>query len=220
MNYAKQNKEDVAFVKMALSGDQHGYTLLFDRYFDIVKLYLYKNFRHVRDEVLQDVAIITLEDWLLNISEDNCNVDKIGFKLCRQAKHKVFRILQPKFKNTAFTDLYSDQNEEDYFINQTVYKIIADGYDADIAKITFQLKTKVDQYISELPDEDYNVITLFLQGERSVDIEKKLNLTYNSAKKKITKAFTNLKKLMDGRKKGIYGYKKKIQEYNTQYHGY
>lgn len=205
---------------MALSGDQHGYTLLFDRYFGIVKMFLYKNFRQVRDEVLQDVAIITLEDWLLNISEDNCNVDKIGFKLCKQAKNKVFRILKKKFKNTAFTDLYKDQNEEDFFINQKVYKIIADGYDADIAKISFQLKRKVDQYIDQLPDEDYNVITLFLEGERSVDIERKLNLTYNSASKKITKAFTNLKKLMDGKRKNMYGYNKKIEEYTIQYHGY
>lgn len=186
----------------AEAGDQHAFSLLYNKFFPIVFWHLVKNFPKVRVKTLEDAAMESVEYWFENLdSEDKY----FGYKLCKKASQTISKIIRPrKYKPIAFSNLSPNEEVDDYFINQTIYKIISEGYDSDIAKISFQLKKKADRYIGELPDESYKIISLFLGGVSRKNIVTELKIPPGSLSDKFKKAFSELKRLIYNEKKSIH----------------
>lgn len=167
MHYGKEAyKKDIPHLeKVKKFKDPLSFTYLFDKYFNIVLAHLKINFRNVRIEILEDVAIETIEDWFLNIDNKDYEVNLLGYNLCLNAKGTVFKILRPKFKVIPASDLTLDEHvQKNSFIDIITYTTFSGVKGQDQAKINFLFKKKADQFIGELGDKDYNLITGFLDG--------------------------------------------------------
>lgn len=174
------------------TNDREAFTYLFNKFFPIVNSYLLKRFKHVRPELLQDVAIETMETWYFDKMTD-WNPDFIGADLCRWAGAYVHGIIKPKFKIQPYSDF--NENEQDSFMDALVYHgISSSDFDEDLAKMTFRLKKKVDRFVGMLSDRDYNVLMLFLDGNKKHEIAKKIGVARITSEIQI--AFKHLKELV------------------------
>jgi len=193
---------DTPLIKSASAGDQQAFTSLFNKYFNIVLLHLAHRFRKVRHDVRQDVAIETIEWWFFNINAVDWKNDQTGYILCTMARNKLSKIIRPKFrvipfvdvnKGNADSDSEADEDLENRLLDQLVYHSLSGlDYDADLAKMTFQLKRRVDKHIEDLSERDYNVITSFLDGDSVKTFHNKVGKQVNRSDA-IKLAFKHLK---------------------------
>ena len=165
-------------------------------------LHLAHRFRKVRHDVRQDVAIETIEWWFFNINAVDWKNDQTGYILCTMARNKLSKIIRPKFrvipfvdvnKGNADSDSEADEDLENRLLDQLVYHSLSGlDYDADLAKMTFQLKRRVDKHIEDLSERDYNVITSFLDGDSVKTFHNKVGKQVNRSDA-IKLAFKHLK---------------------------
>lgn len=217
MYYGKEAyKKDVPHIeKVKKNKDALSFTYLFDKYYNIVLNHLQNHFRSVRNPVLEDVAIEVIEDWFLNIDSREYEVNKIGFILCLQAKNKVFKILRPKFQIIPSSELKDEKYDKDNFIDLLTYTTFGGVKGVDAAKISFMYKKKADEFIGELNDRDYNLITGFLDGLKAKDICKKTGTVPTAIYRDTQQAFKNLKKLIFDKRNVIFD-KQKAQYLNSK----
>ena len=193
------------------NGDRESFTWLFEKYFNIVLLHLYKRFRNVRREILQDAAIEQIEFWFFNIKSVEWKIDMTGYILCQMAAGKVFKIMRPKFKVIPFSDtnIVDDEDLEDKFIDKLVYHSLSGlDYDKDIAKMHFRLKKTVDKHIEFLSERDYNVITSFLDGDSVKTFHNKVGKQVNRSDA-IKLAFKHLKEAVYDSRNSIFDQQRK-----------
>jgi len=217
MFYGKESyKKDIPFLEKAkATGDALSFTYLFDKYYNIVLYHLQINFREVRVEVLEDAAIETIEDWFLSIENKDYEANLLGFILCRNAKGKIFKMLRPKTKFIPFSKLsQDDEKEAEKFINQLIYTNLNGEKGIDQAKVSFMLKKKADNFISELSDKNYKIITLYLDGLNFNQIRKKLSLVSNSIDQ-LKIAFRELRNLIFDERNAIFD-KQRKQYFETK----
>lgn len=199
----------------AQEGNQHAFSLLYEKYFPIVFWYLVKKYPKVRVKIVEDAAMEATEQWFENLDSENRYV---GYQLCKKASQSISKLIRPKtYSPRSFSDFTKEEEVDDYFINQTIYRIIAEGYDSDIAKISFQLKKKADKYIGDLPDESYKIITLFLDGVPKKDIVDELKIPFGSLSDKFKKAFNQLKRLINHNKKSVHNTQPDYESHRLSY---
>lgn len=172
--------------------DREAFTYLFNKFFPIVNSYLLNHFRKVRSDLLQDIAIETMETWYFDKMTD-WNPDYIGADLCRWASAKVHGIIKNKFKVSPYSD-FNDKDQESFMDALVYHGVSGLDFDDDLAKMTFKLKKKVDRYIGLLSSRDYIVLTMFLDGYRNIDIAKKIGIPKIDGEIKL--AFKHLKEFV------------------------
>lgn len=201
---------DTPLIKSASAGDQEAFTILFNKYFNIVLLHLYGRFKKVRRDVLQDVAIETIEWWFFNLNSVDWKTDQTGYILCTMARQKIFKLMSPKFRVIPFADTKkgntdsdseADEDLENRLIDQLVYHSLSGlDYDADLAKMTFQLKKRVDQHIGDLSDRDYKIIIAYLDGGTKKDFLK----IAGNATAAVQTAFKHLKEAVHNSRNSVF----------------
>lgn len=202
--YEAEDKKREIYTEAVKNGDKNeALKYLFDTYYRLTLIHLIKTFKNVRHPILEDAAIESVEDWYfrgihvwdynhLNLIEQN-------------AMQKIFKLVaSPRNKKDSIDDQLIN-----YLDELKKFEITDVDKDTDLAKVTFELKRKADKYIGELSDEDYQIITMFLEGRRPVYIRKKLGFRPKQEHQKITTAFNRLRLLIFGnpefdRQKEIY----------------
>jgi len=210
MYYGKNSyKNDIPVIKKAKENDREAFTWLFDKYFNIVLLHLYGRFNKVRREILQDIAIETIEYWFLNIKKLKLDEMGLGSFLCNIADQSVFKILRHKSRPVPFSDIEDNGDEDTKFIDYLIYKKEFSGYENDLAKTTFVLKKKADQFIGELTSIQYNVLTEYLNGSSIKRTAVVAGIKENNVKDTLYKAFKRLRYLIFEEKNSYFNQCKK-----------
>ena len=172
-------------------------TYLFNTYFRLTLIHLVKRFRNVRREVLEDIAIESVEYWYFEKLHDDYWSRLTLFAIERRAKERVFNIINaPRSKKDRIDDSLIN-----YLDELAHYEITDADRTTDLAKLTFELRSKADKYIGQLSDEDYKIITMYLDGRNSGYIAKQLNITRGNQGSRIRTAFKRLKMLIFGNPK-------------------
>lgn len=196
--YEKEDIHRAKCMRLVQQGDtKEPLTYLFDTYFKLTYIHLIGRFRNVRRDVLQDIAIETVEYWYFEKLHDEYWSRLPLFSMQRRARERVFNIIEsPKSKTKGI-----DNSLINYLDELSHYEIADADRNSDLAKLTFELKSRADKYMEFLSDEDYQIITLYLEGRNSGYIAKKLNINRGNQVSKIKTAFKRLKLLIFGNPK-------------------
>lgn len=182
MNTAITDKE---LIMQVLQGRQQAYAELVNRYQNLVFTIAYRmtNNREDAEELAQNTfikAYRSLADyrgdskfstWLYTI------VNSLGLSFLRKKKLETFSMASEKVQAAA--------------------ENLGGGISANSVESKSRI-TMVQHAIGMLPPDDARVISLFYQGEQSLDeIGKIMNIDPNTAKVKLHRARTRLKKIME-----------------------
>lgn len=183
-------RNDIVYINaIKNNNNQEAFTYIFNKYFSILLTDLSFTFKKVRYNVLQDIAIETVEHWYFNKLNDWKSEDVISY-LITEGRSRVFSILKPR---AVTQDSYSDISDNEHFLDVLTFATWLD-YDNDAAKMTFKLKKTIDRHIEFLSERDYNVLMLFLDGYRDIEIVRKIGL--NKSRGEVKRAFQHLKEIV------------------------
>ncbi len=179
------NSTDNALIEQVLKGEQACFAVLVERYQNMAFTLAYRFTRNREDaEELAQSAFVKAYRSLADYRGDA----KFSTWL-----YTIVNSLCLSFVRKKKLETLSLANEK--------VQIVADGISGGFAANTIETKSKVQMVqkaISMLGDDDERVLTLFYQGEQSLDeIGKIMSIDPNTVKVKLHRARVRLKKMME-----------------------